>query len=153
MSIIKNKNGLLIYQQKATGYMEKIKSAQYSGWEELHEDLYAFILSKYILIGDVTDIYDLTELAELSVAKTIQMTKINAFKADSAHSCEGTTSAMNKKVLLLMAIQRELGIQFSPSRTADLTDTRMIAKEVYQLLAAKEEQAERLSQWGSLTLR
>ena len=137
MSIIKNKNGLLVYQQKAASYMEKIKSTRYSCWENLHEDLYAFILSKYILIGDVTDTYDLTELAELSVAKTIQMTKINAFKVDSAHSCEGTTSAMNKKVLLLMAIQRELGIQFSPSRTADLTDTKLIAEEVYRLLSEK----------------
>lgn len=137
MSIIKNKNGLLYFQQRAAAYMEKIKESQYSCWEDLHEDLYAFILSKYILIGDVTDIYDLTELAELSVAKTIQMTKVNAFKADSAHSCEGTTSAMNKKVLLLMTIQRELGIQFSPSRTADLTDTKLIAEEVYRLLSEK----------------
>lgn len=37
------------------------KTAFYPDWEVLHEDLYSFILSKYILLGDVTDIYDLTD--------------------------------------------------------------------------------------------
>lgn len=137
MSIIKNKNGLLKYQTRAVECMDIIRNKTYDNWKEFHRDLYDFILCKYILIDDVTNIYDLTELAELSVAKTIQMTKVNAFKADSAHSCEGTTSAMNKKVLLLMALQRELGISFSPERTADLTDTQLLAREIYHLLQEK----------------
>ena len=92
--------------------MEKIKTTPYPDWKSLHQDLYGFILSKYILLGDVTDIYDLTELAELSVAKTIQMPKEDSKQLDGAHSCEGTTSAMNKKVLLLMALQKGLNIKF-----------------------------------------
>ena len=75
MSIIKHKNGLFLYQQKSVEYMKKMQSLSYPTWETLHEDLYGFILSKYILLGDVTDVYNLTELAELSVAKTIQMPK------------------------------------------------------------------------------
>ena len=75
MSIINKKSGLLMYQKKSAEYMEKIKTTPYPDWKSLHQDLYGFILSKYILLGDVTDIYDLTELAELSVAKTIQMPK------------------------------------------------------------------------------
>ena len=136
MSIIKHKNGLLLYQQKSVEYMKKMQSLSYPTWETLHEDLYGFILSKYILLGDVTDVYNLTELAELSVAKTIRMPKEESRQLDGAHSCEGTTSAMNKKVLLLMALQKGLGIKFLPDTTADLTDTRQIAQEVWHLLAA-----------------
>lgn len=136
MSIIKHKNGLFLYQQKSVEYMKKMQSLSYPTWETLHEDLYGFILSKYILLGDVTDVYNLTELAELSVAKTIQMPKEESRQLDGAHSCEGTTSAMNKKVLLLMALQKGLGIKFLPDTTADLTDTRQIAQEVWHLLAA-----------------
>lgn len=136
MSIIKHKNGLFLYQQKSVEYMKKMQSLSYPTWETLHEDLYGFILSKYILLGDVTDVYNLTELAELSVAKTIRMTKEESRQLDGAHSCEGTTSAMNKKVLLLMALQKGLGIKFLPDTTADLTDTRQIAQEVWHLLAA-----------------
>lgn len=136
MSIIKHKNGLFLYQQKSVEYMKKMQSLSYPTWETLHEDLYGFILSKYILLGDVTDMYNLTELAELSVAKTIRMPKEESRQLDGAHSCEGTTSAMNKKVLLLMALQKGLGIKFLPDTTADLTDTRQIAQEVWHLLAA-----------------
>ena len=130
MSIIKKKSGLLMYQKKSAEYMEKIKTTPYPDWKSL----YGFILSKYILLGDVTDIYDLTELAELSVAKTIQMPKEDSKQLDGAHSCEGTTSAMNKKVLLLMALQKGLNIKFSAQNTANLTDTRLIAQEVWKLL-------------------
>lgn len=137
MSIIKKKGGLLMYQKKSAEYMEKLKSTTYPDWEALHEDLYGFILSKYILLGDVTDIYDLTELAELSVAKTIRLPKEDSKQLDGAHSCEGTTSAMNKKVLLLMALQKGLNIKFSAQNTADLTDTRLIAQEVWKLLNTK----------------
>ena len=136
MSIIKHKNGLFLYQQKSVEYMKKMQSLSYPTWETLHEDLYGFILSKYILLGDVTDVYNLTELAELSVAKTTRMPKEESRQLDGAHSCEGTTSAMNKKVLLLMALQKGLGIKFLPDTTADLTDTRQIAQEVWHLLAA-----------------
>ena len=136
MSMIKHKNGLFLYQQKSVEYMKKMQSLSYPTWETLHEDLYGFILSKYILLGDVTDVYNLTELAELSVAKTIRMPKEESRQLDGAHSCEGTTSAMNKKVLLLMALQKGLGIKFLPDTTADLTDTRQIAQEVWHLLAA-----------------
>ena len=137
MSIIKKKNGLLMYQKKAAEYMEKLTTTSYPNWEALHQDLYGFILSKYILLGDITDIYDLTELAELSVAKTIRLPKEDSQQLDGAHSCEGTTSAMNKKVLLLMALQKGLNIKFSAQNTADLTDTRLIAQEVWNLLNTK----------------
>lgn len=138
MSILKGKSKLLLYREMAEQYLQKMKTTEYTSADRLHEDLYAFVLCKYLLYGDDTEgVFSLDELAERSVAKTIQMTGQDAFKADSKVSCEGTTSAMNKKVLLLMALQRELGITFDVSRTADLTDTRLLAEEVFGLLAEK----------------
>lgn len=132
MSIMKNKDIFLKYRQQAAEYMQEIKHADFKDEKELHTLLYPYILCKYSLLGDCQEIYDLDTLAELSVAKAIRLTKTDAFKADSSASCEGTTSAMNKKVLLLMAIQRELGIRFPREITAELTDTRKIADAVYR---------------------
>ena len=73
-----------MYQKKSAEYMERLKNTPYPDWKSLHQDLYGFILSKYILLGDVTDIYDLTELAELSVAKAIQMPKEDSKQLDGA---------------------------------------------------------------------
>lgn len=134
MSIIKNKDSLLIYGKKADECMNRLKNTKYESAEALHEDLYDFVLAKYLLTGDVIDVYNLTELAELSVAKSIKLTKINAFKADSAHSCEGTTSAMNKKVLLMMVLQKQLGITFPPETSAEITTTLLLAEEIFKLI-------------------
>lgn len=139
MSIIKNKSGLLAYRQQADACMQRLCAGDYEDPDALHRDLYGFIKAKYLLPEDLDGIYDLTELAQMSVARTIQMTKVDAFKADSAHSCEGTTSAMNKKVLLLMALQKGMQICFLPERTAELTDTKLLADEVYRLVHTRKE--------------
>ena len=62
------------------------------------------------------------------------MPKEDSKQLDGAHSCEGTTSAMNKKVLLLMALDLRLYIKFSAQNSANLTDTRLIAQEVWKML-------------------
>mgnify|MGYP000450041119 CR=1 FL=1 len=41
---------------------------------------------------------------------------------------------MNKKVLLLMALQKGLEYKIFSQNTANLTDTRLIAQEVWKLL-------------------
>ncbi len=144
MSILKGKSKLLLYRERAEQFLQNMKTVKYQSPEQLHGDLYGFVLCKYLLTeNDCKEVYSLNELAERSVAKTIQMTGEDAFKADSKVSCEGTTSAMNKKVLLLMALQRELGIRFSPGRTADLTDTKLLAAEVWALLSNKAAESDK----------
>lgn len=138
MSIIKNKDQLLFYRKKAQQYAELLSAGNFAGWQKLHEVLYPFILCKYSLYGSCENVYDLDQLAEMSVAQTIRLSGKDAFKADSKASCEGTTSAMNKKILLLMAIQRELGIHFPREITADLTDTKKIAQAVFRLIQKKQ---------------
>ena len=139
MSILKGKSRLLRYREMGNKLLQKMKMTRYDSAEALHKDLYDLVLCKYLLYGDeLQQTYLLDDLAQKSVEKTVQLTGEDAFKADSKVSCEGTTSAMNKKVLLLMALQRELDIRFRLSNTAELTDTKKLAKEVYCLLAEKE---------------
>ncbi|MCU6761179.1 Uncharacterised protein [uncultured Roseburia sp.] len=139
MSMIKNMDDLLSCKKKADGYARILSAGNFTDWQSLHEILYQFILCKYSLYGICHDIYSLDTLAQMSVAKTIQMTGKDAFKADSKASCEGTTSAMNKKILLLMAIQKLMGISFPREVTAKLTDTKLIARAVFELSAKTEK--------------
>lgn len=138
MSIIKNKDQLLFYRRKGKEYEEKLSAGNFADWQSLHEVLYPYILCKYSLYGSCEDIYDLNQLAELSVARTIRLSGEDAFRADSKASCEGTTSAMNKKILLLLAIQRLMGVKFPREITAELTDTHKIARAVFVLMQKKQ---------------
>ncbi len=102
--------------------------------EELHQQIYSYVLYKYNLFGEVKDVFKLDDLAQMSVAKAIKLSKEQAIEFDNNGSCEGTTSAMNKKVLLLMAIQKELSIKFPMEKTAYITTTKELASAVWQEL-------------------
>lgn len=138
MSIIKNKEQLLYYRRKAEEYEAHLSAGKFTSWQNLHEILYPYILCRYSLYGSYENIYELDRLAELSVEQTIRLSGKDAFKADSKASCEGTTSAMNKKILLLMTIQKLMGIRFPREITADLTDTHKIARAVFELIQKKQ---------------
>lgn len=108
----------------------------------LHEHIYEYVLYKYNLSGEVRDVYVLNDLAELSVAKALKLSREQAVAFDNKGTCDGTTSAMNKKVLLLMAVQRELDIRFPPLETAKITTTQLLADAVRRELAAKQAEGQ-----------
>ena len=104
------KNNLISHREHAQRQIDYIKEHPHMEEHELHTYIYDYVLYKYNLFGEVSDVYVLDDLAELSVAKAIKLSKEQAIAYDNKASCDGATSAMNKKVLLLMAIQKELNI-------------------------------------------
>lgn len=131
------KNNLVGHRQKAEEQILYIKMHPDLPTEELHERIYDYVLFKYNLYGEVQDVYKLSDLAELSVAKTLRMSKEQAVAADLQTSCDGATSAMKKKVLLLMAVQKELEIKFPLDKTAKIQDTHFLADIVGEQLKSK----------------
>ena len=71
------------------------------------------------------------------VAKAIKLSKEQAIAYDNKASCDGATSAMNKKVLLLMAIQKELNIKFPLDEVVQIKDTKKLTSVVYRQLNGK----------------
>ena len=102
------KNHLISHREHAQHQIDYIKAHRHMEENELHTYIYDYVLYKYNLFGEVADVYVLDDLAELSVAKAIKLSKEQAIAYDNKASCDGATSAMNKKVLLLMSIHKEL---------------------------------------------
>ena len=131
------KSRLMDHQARAQTEITYIKEHPGLSREELHEHIYEYVLFKYNLSGEVKEVFQLSELADLSVAKAIRLSREQSVAYDNKASCDGATSAMNKKVLLLMAIQRELGIQFPLDQTAGITTTWRLAEVVKEQLEKK----------------
>jgi hypothetical protein len=87
-----------------------------------------------MLYGTVDDVFSLNKLSELSVARAIRLSEEGIKKIDNPATCEGTTSAMNKKVLLLMAIQKELNFKYPIEIIANIETTMDLADAVYKAL-------------------
>ena len=128
------KNHLISHREHAQHQKDYIKAHPRMEEDELHTYIYDYVLYKYNLFGEVSDVYVLDDLAELSVAKAIKLSKEQAIAYDNKASCDGATSAMNKKVLLLMAIQKELNIKFPLDEVVQIKDTKKLTSVVYRQL-------------------
>lgn len=128
------KNHLISHREHAQHQIDYIKAHRHMEEDELHTYIYDYVLYKYNLFGEVADVYVLDDLAELSVAKAIKLSKEQAIAYDNKASCDGATSAMNKKVLLLMAIQKELNIKFPLDEVVQIKDTKKLTSVVYRQL-------------------
>ncbi len=131
------KNHLISHREHAQHQIDYIKAHRHMEEDELHTYIYDYVLYKYNLFGEVADVYVLDDLAELSVAKAIKLSKEQAIAYDNKASCDGATSAMNKKVLLLMAIQKELNIKFPLDEVVQIKDTKKLTSAVYRQLNGK----------------
>jgi hypothetical protein len=131
------KNHLISHREHAQHQIDYIKAHRHMEEDELHTYIYDYVLYKYNLFGEVADVYVLDDLAELSVAKAIKLSKEQAIAYDNKASCDGATSAMNKKVLLLMAIQKELNIKFPLDEVVQIKDTKKLTSVVYRQLNGK----------------
>ena len=131
------KNYLISHREHAQHQIDYIKAHRHMEEDELHTYIYDYVLYKYNLFGEVADVYVLDDLAELSVAKAIKLSKEQAIAYDNKASCDGATSAMNKKVLLLMAIQKELNIKFPLDEVVQIKDTKKLTSVVYRQLNGK----------------
>ena len=131
------KNHLISHREHAQHQIDYIKAHRHMKEDELHTYICDYVLYKYNLFGEVADVYVLDDLAELSVAKAIKLSKEQAIAYDNKASCDGATSAMNKKVLLLMAIQKELNIKFPLDEVVQIKDTKKLTSVVYRQLNGK----------------
>ena len=131
------KNHLISHREHAQHQIDYIKAHRHMEEDELHTYIYDYVLYKYNLFGEVADVYVLDDLAELSVAKAIKLSKEQGIAYDNKASCDGATSAMNKKVLLLMAIQKELNIKFPLDEVVQIKDTKKLTSVVYRQLNGK----------------
>ena len=131
------KNHLISHREHAQHQIDYIKAHRHMEEDELHTYIYDYVLYKYNLFGELADVYVLDDLAELSVAKAIKLSKEQAIAYDNKASCDGATSAMNKKVLLLMAIQKELNIKFPLDEVVQIKDTKKLTSVVYRQLNGK----------------
>ncbi len=112
---------LLRSRKEAETHMEAIKSQQPLTRPFLHEHICGYVICKFMLQGEDPNQHSFPDLAELSLSRSMKVSKELVNEFDIARSCDGATSVMTKKVLLFLAIQKALGIELPASRSATLT--------------------------------
>ena len=109
---------ILASRTAAAGHIKTIQSAPELTRELVRREVRGYILAKFHLTEAdcTTDCF--RELATISLSKSMRLSPELVKEFDLARSCDGVTSQTAKMVLLFMALQRDLGIQFEPMSTA-----------------------------------
>lgn len=122
------KEMLLRSKAAAQKEMDLILAADPLSWEYFHDRLYNFILEKYMLKPEDDTVSSFHELTELSLSRSMKISRELVRDFDLAKGCHGASSTAAKKVLLFMAMQKSLGIEFDAKKTAELVTTEQLIR-------------------------
>ena len=136
---------LLRSRMQADAHIREIQRAKQLSYDALHEQLYQYVLAKFLLTNKdrpADDSFD--SLVELSLANSMRISPALVAEFDTAKSCDGATSAMAKKVLLFMAIQKTLKIELPALESARIKTMGDLSLMVWNTLAQNPEWYKRM---------
>lgn len=132
---------LLSSKQLAQEQIDRLYGSDRITFAFLNECMTACIQAKFMLEPEECEGVDFQKLSELSLSKSMKISPELVKEFDMAKSCDGVSSAMAKKVLLFLSIQKQLQIELPAKGTAtlktldelaDLAWNEMIVSPVWQ---------------------
>ena len=132
MAVSEIKARIAASAEAASRHMGAIKNAADMPDEEMYGHIRSYVLMKFLL-GENEESTELDELAVKSIRRAMELSGGDLSKSDVSQGCAGATSAVTKKVLLLLAIQKELNIKFDPSESADIETLRQLSEKIKTL--------------------
>lgn len=99
--------------------------------------LFHYISIRFFLEPEELLTDDLYGLAEIAVAKTLAIKREKLAEIDIPGTCTGASSATSKKILLLLALRRDLGIDLTPEQAVKLQTVNQLARHIERALQAK----------------
>ena len=104
-------------RKHAQEQIDRLKDNGTISFGELNSCITAYIQAKFMLKPEECEGVDFQELSELSLAKSMKLSPDLVKEFDTARSCAGATSAIAKKTLLYMSIEKSLGIELAAEKT------------------------------------
>ena len=111
------------------------------GFDQLVETVKEYTRVRYLLEPEDMVHAAMRHLGELSLARGLNMPieKIRSSELDS--KCKNTSSEMPKKILLVIALNKVMGINIDETQTAEITSLNEIACEAARQYLARSSDA------------
>lgn len=104
------------YSRRAEAYLDTVRTClpEQRSHTFLYVQLLGYVCSKFMLELGECDSESLSELSAASISKVARIPRGGLAEQDISMNCAGISSVETKKILLLIALQRSLGIQIDP---------------------------------------
>ena len=132
------KERILKGKQESGRYARQILDAAQITYEEFHRLFMLYMCDKFLLSPSEITTDNFYRICELSAKKNAKLSHGEADPAELASKCGGATTAMNKKVLFVMALKREFNISFEPEESAAIDTFTQLSLKVYEKIQKKQ---------------
>ena len=128
----------LVYVKQSKEYMNKMQNGDYKDKEEFACLLRNYILKKFLLDDEVkTDI--ISELLDKGIEKIAKLTNEKGFDLSDNPTCTGSSSKIEKKLLMLMKLKKELRLDIGIDSLVSYRTVTSLAENIYELLNDGED--------------
>lgn len=137
------KERLMDSKKAAARQISSVRASAVAGTldaDELRERLLLYVLAKFGLAADEAPSRNLEALAEASLAKALAANRTHVAEEGRSPTCDGVRSVNMKQALLIMALQRELGVALDGMRAGLAETTDELADLVFATLGDGEVQ-------------
>ena len=95
--------------------------------------VHAYVRTRYLLEPEDELVDSLNVLGEMNLSRALGVPVPDLGKVDMEAKCGGTSALMTKKILLIVALNRDLGIAVPPDEAADITKVSELVEKTYGL--------------------
>lgn len=95
-----------------------------------------YVKTRYRIKDEDLSLDSFNALGQISIARSTGVELEDISIAEMSSRCEGTSASMTKKILLMIELNRELGLGISPEEAADITTLSLLAKRVSRAVPA-----------------
>lgn len=113
--------------KKAACLLQELKEDLNCDKEKRHRLFLEYVKCRFMLDGTEVSSDSIQELAEQSVMHQAGSSTVNIQRVD-APGCTGASAAMDKKILLIMKLEKEFGIHLDPSEQVKIKTVKALAE-------------------------
>lgn len=96
-----------------------------------------YVKARYFLNDEDLSLESFNALGQMSIARLAGISPEEALRAETSSKCEGASPSMTKKILLMMGLNRDVGLGISPEEAAEITTISSLAEYVSEVIATR----------------
>lgn len=127
------KEKILKQKKDSQAYVQMIlESRQNLSREAFGKLFFKYMCAKFLLEPDEITTDNFFEICQISAEKASKLPHGSIDAAEAASKCGGATTAMNKKILFLLAVNREYGITLTAEDSVQIDTFTQLCDVVYK---------------------
>lgn len=131
------KEKILRQKRDSDQYRKSILNSKNLNQKDFSRLFFYYMCAKFSLEPEEITTDNFYEICQISAEKIAKMPHGELDAAENASKCGGATTAMNKKILFLLAVNREFGIRLSADDSVSINTYKELCECVYGKIKEK----------------